>query len=240
MSIKSTYVAGARGARSGLRSVGALPVLDRWAARSRVGLWSRSLLSIHDAEELAALDTPWWTLDAAARVDAFLAGRRQARALEWGSGASTVWLARRCASVVAIEHDAPWAEVVRGLVPEGSSVDLRLVEAPPATGAAGEVRSAKPGWTDRDFRAYVDMVNQVGGTFDVIVIDGRARQACLVAALPHLADDGILVFDNVDRRRYRDALAAIGPRIEVTTTRGLTPGLPYPTRTAIVRHHRPG
>jgi hypothetical protein len=238
VSAKSAYVSAARAARSGLRSAGALPALDRWAERSRAGTWARSLLSIYDVPELAALDVPWWTFDAAALVDAFLAGRRQARVFEWGSGASTLWLARRSASVVAVEHDPLWAAEVRSLLPGSAAVDLRTVPAAPARGVPGEVRSQKPGATQLDFRAYVDIIDEVGGTFDVIVVDGRAREECLLRAMPHLAVDGLLVLDNVERRRYRDALRSLTPAPAVQWTRGLTPGLPYPTGTALIRPAR--
>lgn len=238
MSAKSTYVTAARALRSGLGSAGVLPRLDRWAEQSRTGTWARSLLSIYDVSELAALDVPWWTFESAAVVDAFLAGRRTARVFEWGSGASTVWLARRSASVVAVEHDPEWADEVRRLLPAGAAVDLRVVPAAPARGLPGEIRSAKEGAQDLDFGAYVAMVDEVGGPFDLMVVDGRAREACLARALPHLAADGLLVLDNVERRRYRDAIAGHGRQVEVRWTRGLTPGLPYPTRTALLRPRR--
>jgi predicted O-methyltransferase YrrM len=236
--MKSSYVGAARAARSGLRSAGALPVLDRWASRSRTGTWARSLLAIYDVGELAALDVPWWTFEASALVDAFLAGRREARVFEWGSGASTLWLAKRSASVTAVEHDEAWATEVRGLLAEDAAVDLRVVTAPPARGLPGEVRSQKAGATEVDFRAYVEVIDEVGGPFDLIVVDGRAREECLARAMPHLAPDGMLVLDNVERRRYRDAVRALDPAPAVQWTRGLTPGLPYPTGTALLRPDR--
>lgn len=212
--------------------------MDRWAARSRAGTWARSLLSIHDAAELVDLDVPWWTFDSSARVDAFLTGRRRARVFEWGSGASTVWLARRAESVVAVEHDPDWARIVKTLVGQNPAVELVTMPPTQARGLPGEARSAKPGHENLDFHDYVNVIEKVGGEFDVIVIDGRAREVCLQAALPHLVEDGLLVFDNVERRRYRRAIAAMSPDLEVSWTAGLTPGLPYPTRTALLRHAR--
>ncbi|MGB8022297.1 MAG: class I SAM-dependent methyltransferase [Candidatus Nanopelagicales bacterium] len=236
LTLKSAYVHAARATRSACSRAHVLPALDQWAGRSRNGVWARSLLAVYDIGDLSALDVPWWTFESAALVDAFLRGRRDARVFEWGSGASTVWLARRSASVVAVEHDERWAGEVRARLPEGAPVDLRVVPAEEAAaGAAGEARSSKPGATELDFRAYVDVIDEVGGTFDVIVIDGRARQACLASAVDHLAPDGIIVFDNVERARYRQAIAAIRPAMEVSWTHGLTPCLPYPTRTAILR-----
>lgn len=235
LTLKSAYVQAARATRSAFARAQVLPALDQWAGRSRTGAWARSLLAVYDVGDLSALDVPWWTFESAARVEAFLLGRRGARVFEWGSGGSTVWLARRSSAVVAVEHDERWAAAVRAHLPAGSPVDLHVVPARAASGAAGEARSAKPGATGLDFRAYVDVIEEVGGTFDVIVIDGRAREACLARAVDHVAPDGIIVFDNVERARYREAIAGIRPAVGVTWTRGLTPCLPYPTRTAILR-----
>lgn len=238
MSMKSAYVRGARAVRTGLSTTRLLPLLDSWAARSRTGSWARSLLAIYDVEELATLDVPWWTFDSAARIDAFLAGRRGARVFEWGSGASTLWLARRSTQVVTIEHDGAWAQAVRRLIPDGAAVDLRTIPGTPAAGLPDEVRSVKAGARDLDFRTYVEAIDEAGGDFDLIVIDGRARAACLQRALPHLAADGMIVVDNVERSRYREAIAALEPQVSVTWTRGLTPALPYPSRTALLRRGR--
>ena len=235
MSLKQTYVALVRAVRTVLRACGLLRVLDAWARRSRTGRWVRSLLAIYDVHDLVALDTPWWTFDAVDRVAEHLAARPGARVFEWGSGASTAWLSRRAGSVVSVEHDAGWAVQVRARV--GPGAEVRTVAPAPAP-AGGGTPSAKPGFEGLDFTAYVHAVDDQPADLDLIVIDGRAREACLARARAHLADDGLLVLDNVDRRRYRDAIAA-EPGLEVLWTRGLTPSLPYPTRTALLRRaHR--
>lgn len=231
--MKSVYVGAARALRSALAAVGLLGLLDRWASRSRTGLWLRSLLSIYDLEDLLPYDVPWWTFRAGERVAAFLAANPDARVFEWGSGASTAWLSRRAKSVTSIEHDAAWAALVRPVLPENASVSV--VPPAPATGAAGEELSEKDGFAGLDFAGYVAAIEESDGLFDLIVVDGRARGACFRQAITRLAPGGVLVFDNVDRARYRDAIAASPVPVEVTWTRGLTPALPYPTRTALVR-----
>ncbi len=231
--MKTTYVASIRALRRALERIGVLGLLDRWAARSRTGLWLRSLLSIYDLEDLLRHDVPWWTFQASDRVAAFLASRPHARVFEWGSGASTVWLSRRAGSVTSVEHDGAWAGIVRPVLP-GNAV-VRVVEPVPATGGAGQVLSEKPGFEGLDFRGYVDSLDDTEGSFDLMVVDGRARNACFHRAVLRLAPDGVLVFDNVDRERYRSAIASSPLPIEVEWTRGLTPALPYPTRTALVR-----
>lgn len=231
--MKQAYVRGACGLRSALDTVGLLGRLDRWASRSRTGLWVRSLLSIYDLEDLLAYDVPWWTFQASDEVAAFLAAHPGARVFEWGSGASTVWLARRSGSVSSVEHDPAWARIVRPVLP--GNADVRVVEPAPATGSPGEERSRKPGYEALDFAPYVGALDETPGRFDVIVVDGRAREACFRRAIGRLAPGGILVFDNVDRQRYREAIAACAVPVEVRWTRGVTPALPYPTRTALVR-----
>jgi hypothetical protein len=231
--MKTAYVSSVRALRRALAVVGLLTLLDRWAGRSRAGLWLRSLLSIYDLEDLLRYDVPWWTFGAADRVADFLGDRPQARVFEWGSGASTVWLSRRAAMVTSIEHDAEWAEIVEPVLPPNAVV--QVVSPVPALGDPSEQLSDKAGFEGLDFRDYVAAVDDTDGTFDLVVVDGRARNACFHRAITRLAPGGVLVFDNVDRKRYRDAIASSPVEVEVEWTRGLTPALPYPTRTALVR-----
>jgi hypothetical protein len=231
--MKQVYVSVTRIGRRLMARVGLLSLMDRWASRSRWGLWLRSLLSVYDLEDLLRHDVPWWTFKASDRVADFLATRPGARVFEWGSGASTVWLSRRAGSVTSVEHDGGWADIVRPVLP--GNAEVRVVEPVPANGRAGQVLSAKPGFEGLDFRAYVDSLDDTEGAFDLVVVDGRARNACFHRAVSRLAPDGVLVFDNVDRARYRSAIASSPIPVEVEWTRGLTPALPYPTRTALVR-----
>lgn len=236
MTLREVYVRGLRGIRHIARLIG---VLDCWTKRShqsRVVCWSRSLLAVYDPLDLATLDLPWWTFEAADLVNDYLKARPNARVFEWGSGASTVWLAKRAQSVVSIEHDARWASDVQSLAP--NNVQVRLVaplRSDPSNKSA--VFSEKRGFNGLDFSEYVSAIENEVGLFDVIVIDGRVRQACLPYAVRHLAPGGLIVFDNVERPRYREAISAAGPTFLVCWTRGLTPSLPYPTRTALITTH---
>ncbi len=105
-----------RGLRRGLERVGLLDRLDQWAARSRIGLWVRSQLSVYDVTDFMRLDLPWWTLNAVTLVDEFLQARPHARVFEWGSGASTIWLEKRAAEVISVENDERWHEMMSSYV----------------------------------------------------------------------------------------------------------------------------
>lgn len=231
MRLLVVYAALVHRLRRFLSERGSLASLDSAAEHSRTALWLRSLLAVLDFDDFQKLDRPWWTFQAGDQVARFLSDKGDATVFEWGSGASTVWLSRRAAHVVSVESDPVWAtQVAAKKLP---NVQILPVVAPPLD-ATSTGQSKRTGFRDRDFSAYIDTINHVDQTFDVIVIDGRAREACLIEALPRLRPDGILVFDNTNRRRYKRALRGVRHPISVTTTTGLTPILMWPSQTSIV------
>jgi hypothetical protein len=227
--LEAVYVGAMHALARPLRASGLLPRLER-APRSSWRFWFASQFAIHDAARLAALDVPWWTLAAIERVDRWIAARNgRVRVFEYGSGASTAWLARRCEQVTSVEHDASFARYITPLLAY-DNVTLHLVE-PRRAVSQPLVGSSRRGYEDCDFSAYADCI--VGDSrYDLIVIDGRARVACLERAVRFLADGGLIVFDNSARKRYQTALRRSELRIE--RCRGRTPALPYPSETTLI------
>lgn len=110
-----------------------------------------------------------------------------ARIFEYGSGYSTLWWAHRAAEVVAVEHDAAWADWVR------------------ARGPAALVLHEPRG------SSYIE-APLAHGLFDVVVVDGRDRVRCSEVAPKVLTDSGIIVWDNSERERYRPGLDGLHAR----------------------------
>ena len=209
-----------------------------WLARrpGRSAFYLRSLLAIYDVDAMLELDTPWWTFRAIDRIDRFLVTERggAARVFEFGAGASTPWLARRSAEVHAVEYDAGFAAHIEPVVRDVGAT-LHVVPGVPSTHP--RVPSAKRGHGGEDFERYVATIDEVGGPFDLVVIDGRAREEALVRSLPHLAPGGLVLLDDAWRARYRAAVAKV-PGAEVEWLWGLAPSLPYPSCTALLRPAR--
>ena len=228
MSVKSAYVIVMRQVRSAAKRVG----IDTPLPEER-GVWAhiRSLLGIHDADTLIQWDVPWWTYRAAKAVDEFLDTCEAPRVFEYGSGASTVWLARRAREVFTVEHDSVWAAGMAPRLSDATGVTMHVCM--PTQLSEPRARSGRRGYAGLDFAEYVDQIHRVGGIFDLIVIDGRARMACLAAAQEHLAPGGWIVLDNSARRRYQPDLGSA--LMSVTRYRGAAPGLPYPDETSILR-----
>jgi predicted O-methyltransferase YrrM len=235
---RACYLRGARLARTASVKTGLLERLDRsYRAKPRGVLahW-RTLYAIHDVDDLVKLDLPWWTYGAIDAVEERLASLKgSARVFEFGSGASTVWLGRRSAEVFSVEHDGSFADVMRRVLAEADLVDsVHLIEVRPTTTPDPRVRSGRPGEDELDFAGYADAVAQVGGQFDVICVDGRARVACALASLEYLAPEGVLVWDDSQRPRYSDGIRRT--KLKVKRFRGFVPSLPYPRETAILTH----
>lgn len=241
--LRDAYLGVMTGLRRALDGTAALRAWDRQvAAHPRtVSAHLRTLLAVHHAEDLVRMDLPWWTYDAVDAVDGFLAARGgTARVFEYGSGASTLWLARRAGSVDAVEHEPAWAARVRELL--ATTPGLRcapVVHVPHVPVVAGtqqpEVASAAPSGQGLDFAAYVRAIDGVDGEFDLVLVDGRARAEVLRHVLDRVSPGGLVLLDDAQRRRYRAAVDEAASRgWHVRRTRGATPCQPLPRETVLL------
>lgn len=228
MRLKSGYVSLMRSLRRLLAGAGLLGALDS-RIDNRFWGWLRSLLSIYDFDDFCKLKKPWWVYEATDLVEHFLASRGgEAEILEYGSGASTIWLAKYAGTLHSIEHDEAFYEYLRQK-PLSEVIRLHLYKpVPGATGLQSEHRE----WRSHDFSEYVQARDVPAGLFDLIVIDGRCRVACLRVACKRLKPDGLIVFDNSSRRRYAAGLAEAP--LSMLRVRGLAPALPYREETSLL------
>ncbi|WP_035105627.1 methyltransferase domain containing protein [Desulfohalovibrio reitneri] len=135
---------------------------------------------------------------------------------EWGGGRSTLFFARRVDRVTTLEHKAKWnLKLTRWLAREGiDNVDLRFIE--PNTPYA-EPDSRPPAWDEQDlcfrkpeFAAYADSVLEFPEeSFDMILVDGRARVACAANARERVKPGGLLVLDNSEWPKYAPIFAML-------------------------------
>lgn len=124
---------------------------------------------------------PWWTAGAIELADRWLTPADVV--VEFGSGRSTAWLARRAARVVSVEHHEQWHGTVSRQLRDGgaANAEVRLVADEEA--------------------AYVAAADDVAGvTF--VVNDGRYRDRCARWAIDRLAPGGAMLLD--DSQRYLD------------------------------------
>lgn len=99
----------------------------------------------------------------------------QADVLEYGGGQSSLWWAARARTVTTVEGRAAWAEKIRAQAPR----NLQVI---------GPVEGTE----------YVEAPLKDKQVFQIIVVDGLMRPECARAALPFLAEGGLLILDNAD------------------------------------------
>lgn len=116
---------------------------------------------------------PWYTYPAIEyfqQVDV-----RGLRIFEYGSGHSSLFWSRKGAFVWSVEHDKAWFDRMQNM--SASLQELLFSDTP--TG-------------------YASAIDQVGGVFDIVIVDGAWRNQCLASALPRLTDTGVVILDNSD------------------------------------------
>lgn len=229
--LKIIYVGMIRCAEKVADATGVRSILIRHP-KSRVAHWIQSLFAIYDIDELIRLDVPWWTYAAIEEVETFLAARPGARVFEYGSGASTVWIARRGHIVTSIEHDEDWFSTVKSKLKAYPNAVVVLKKPDDPTNPKSVYRSLKAGHAGESFTDYVLSIDAYEGDFDLVIIDGRSRAGCLAQAVGKLKKDGLIIFDNSGRNRYREAIIRSGLRNR--RFKGLAPALPYPDETSLL------
>lgn len=137
---------------------------------------------------------PWLSYPAVMWLEAVLKGTE--RVFEFGSGNSTIWFSRHAAAVVSVEHDEHWVEEQRRRI--GSNVELIHRR------CLGDEDWAP----DND--PYVNTLAEYPtGHFDLVLVDGMARNPCIGAAISHLPGAGVVILDNADRPAHHPGVDAL-------------------------------
>jgi hypothetical protein len=133
-------------------------------------------------------------------VTEILKALRPRKCLEWGSGYGTMYfpsLLDGDAKWTAVEHNQEWALKVQDM---NKRPNVSIFHVSP--------NSSK--WTDPDndgaFSDLEDYIEFPGrfGTFDFILVDGRARKECMARALKLITDNGIVVLHDANREYYHE------------------------------------
>jgi precorrin-6B methylase 2 len=109
--------------------------------------------------------------------------RHDMSVFEFGSGASTLWWAKRVRRVVSCEHDESWFARTRATVP----AHVHLSHVP------------------LEEQQYAREILRYPDSFDIIVIDGRDRIECARNSIGALRAGGVILWDNSDRSEYQPA-----------------------------------
>lgn len=126
------------------------------------------------------------------------------RIFEYGSGGSTLFYSKRAQSVVSVEHDKPWYDLLKKELKRRKidNCDYRFVKSHESKNSLHEYFSS---WREQgvSFRDYVLTINDFEDNFfDLVSVDGRSRVACVRQAYAKVKPGGMVLLDNSDRRDY--------------------------------------
>jgi predicted O-methyltransferase YrrM len=107
--------------------------------------------------------------------------------LEWGSGRSTLWFARRVTHLTSVEHNDHWYKRIKKLLSDKDLDNVDLLYAP-----LESKDGAKP--------SYISVAAKLPkASLDFVLIDGRLRDKCTQLALQLLKPGGMLIIDDAAR-----------------------------------------
>lgn len=127
-------------------------------------------------------ELPWWPLNVIPVIEKHLS--KASRVVEFGSGMSTLWLARRAKSVLAIEDNLDWHRAVTDRLNDAAicNATVRHLSSPDYYSVPGLPSDAQ---------------------FDLAVVDGGYRWKCIEFVLPLMAPGSIIYLDNSDADKDR-------------------------------------
>jgi hypothetical protein len=185
------------------------------------------------------LGLPWLTFGAIDFLERTVRGEDVV--CEFGSGASSVFFGKRVRQVVSVEHDVSWSEQVRAVLTSRGITNCEVRTVPPNGPTAGDpaepfgYASSDEAYAGQSFQSYASAVDDWPDmTFDIGLVDGRARPSCYAHLREKVRIGGILILDNAERSSYvnvlRDARARGWPERSFT---GPCPYSPYFTTTMV-------
>ncbi len=202
--------------------------------------WHRS--QFHGATPISD-EQPWITFDAIQYLEETVGPSH--RVFEFGGGGSTLFFLKHCQAVVTVEHDAEWFRLLKQWVEDtqlgnwvGCLVEPERGDLMASPSASNPDHYSSGGVEGVNFIKYASLIDSYPDEyFDLILVDGRSRPACIKHAVPKLKKGGLLALDNADRSYY------IGSEIEkilkeyslVLSAKGPSPYVRFFTQTNIWR-----
>lgn len=178
------------------------PLYDYWMLRRHSYLahngWFKSFRS-GKSIDISGRALPWFVYSAISFMEERLPG--DATVFEYGSGEGTAWWADKAGLVHSVEHNLKWKEKLEPELPGHVRILYRELG-----------------------NGYESAVNQGGIRYDVIILDGRNRDNCILFAVKNLSERGVIIFDDSNWKKYQETIGFIRTKgFRQMPFRGLSP-----------------
>lgn len=153
-------------------------------------------------------EIPWITFEAKKWLDTII--KKEMTVFEWGSGGSTLYFSKNVKKVISIEHDAKWYDTVSKKLTAEKRNNVEYILKEPEV-IISELRNVQDpngyfsnGYNNLMFKEYVRVIDSFPDeTFDLVVVDGRSRPACINHSVNKVRVGGYLMLDDSDREYYK-------------------------------------
>lgn len=132
--------------------------------------------------------------------------------LEWGTGFSTIEIAKKVKKVISIEYQMEWFLKIKHILDTEKITNAEIVYVPVSAGLSRDGEGNLAECFD-----YVNYPKQLNEKYDIIFIDGRARVECAKVAINLLKENGIIVIHDYpvtplsERQHYREVEKFLKP-----------------------------
>jgi hypothetical protein len=138
------------------------------------------------------MTTPWMTNDEIELLEKYI--NKESIVLEYGSGSSTVWFAKRVHKLFSVEHHKQWYENINNSLIDSQNVEYYFI--PPSKE-----------WVDYydgssiEFYDYINKPLEKINNLDLCLVDGRARIDCCRAVIDKFPNC-IIAFHDYNHRAF--------------------------------------
>jgi hypothetical protein len=183
---------------------------------------------------------PWITFSAIEFLDQYTDDGMNI--FEYGTGGSTAFFLSKGANVFSVEHDETWANEICQKLSENSENWILTLRKPQKISDFSSRSPSEPNdfisnslsYSGLSFMEYANEIKRYPDAFfDIVLIDGRARPSCFIAALSKVKKGGIIVWDNTDRETYWKAITMSPKQLKLLEFPGPSPYVDFFTKTSV-------
>lgn len=124
---------------------------------------------------------------------------KEMRVFEYGSGGSTLFMAKRVKEISSVESDIYWYSKIMKTIRMSGIKNCKVFYAEATTSPFRQ--------SPADDSAYVSYAEKIkkfpNNYFDLVFVDGRGRELCVRESLLKIKNGGYLLLDNSDRPEYK-------------------------------------
>lgn len=123
---------------------------------------------------------PWITYGAYFYLESSKEKLKQLNMFEYGMGSSTIYFSKLTNQIVSVDNNKEWFEKTKKLGIDNATLLFKENE-----------------------KEYASSINDQNQKFDIVLVDGIVRNACVKMAINCLTDQGVIILDNSNRADYQ-------------------------------------